>query len=66
MNSQVDLHGIHARIGSMQQTALELKAMGEDVPCLVRNVERILASLKMLEIDFCDVVDLEEGLTIDY
>jgi hypothetical protein len=66
MNSQVDLHGIQARIGSMQQTALELKAMGEHLPCLVRNVERILASLKMLEIDFCDVVDLEKGLTIDY
>jgi len=59
MNSQVDLHAIHARVASMKQTALELKAMGEDLPCLVRNTERILASLKMIEIDFCDVVELE-------
>ena len=61
MNSEVDLQGIYARIASMKQTALELKAMGEDLPCLVRNMERILASLKMLEIDFCDLVELEKG-----
>ena len=59
--SQVDLHDIHARIASMKQTGLELKAMGEDLPCLVRNMERILASLKMLEIEFCDVLELEKG-----
>ena len=61
MNSQVDLHGIHVRIASLKQTALELKAMGEDLPCLARNTERILASLKMLELDFCDVVVLEKS-----
>lgn len=60
MSLKVDLHGICARIASMKQTALELKAMGEDIPCLARNTERILASLKMLEIDFRDVVDLEQ------
>jgi hypothetical protein len=61
MVPETDLAAINARIVALKKTALELKALGADIPCLVRNTARILASLKMLEIGFCDVADLESG-----
>jgi hypothetical protein len=33
--------------------------MGEDFPALARNIARILASVKMLEINVSDLVDLQ-------
>lgn len=59
MVSEDDLHSMHACISSMKQTALKLQAMAEDMPCLERNLVRILASLKMLEINISDLVELE-------
>jgi hypothetical protein len=61
MDSGTDLAAINARIITLKETALELKTLGADIPCLVRNTARILASLKMLEIGVSDVVDLESG-----
>jgi hypothetical protein len=61
MDSETDLAAINARIATLKNTALELKALGADIPCLDRNTARILASLKMLEIGFSDVVDLDSG-----
>lgn len=59
MDSVPDLKAIRERIAALQKNAQELKSMGADLPCLARNTERILASLKMLEIGFCEVADLE-------
>jgi aspartate/glutamate racemase len=59
MDSAIDLAAINARIVTLKKTALELKALGADIPCLCCNTARILASLKMLEIGFSDVVELE-------
>jgi hypothetical protein len=59
MISENDLHSMHAGIVSMKQTALNLRAMADDMPCLKRNLVRILASLKMLEINISDLVELE-------
>ena len=61
MDSAIDLAAIGAHIATIKKNARELKAMGEDNPCLTRNTERILASLKMLEIGFSEVADLEQG-----
>lgn len=41
----------------MKQRADELKEMGSDFPALDRNLVRIQASLKMLEINICDAVE---------
>jgi hypothetical protein len=41
----------------MKRTAKELKHMGEDFPALTRNLVRIEASLKMLEINISDLVE---------
>ncbi len=59
MDAAIDLEAINARIAALKRTALELKAMGDDLPSLACNTARILASLKMLEIEFCDAADLE-------
>jgi aspartate/glutamate racemase len=58
MNSTIDLDKIDKKIQLMKQTAEELNRIGEDFPALARNTVRILASLKMLEINVSDLVDL--------
>jgi hypothetical protein len=59
MNSQIDLNEIHAKIQLIKKTAEEINRMGEDFPTLARNTVRILASVKMLEINVSDLVELD-------
>ena len=59
MNTQYDIKKIHDKIQELKSTAEELKRMGENFPALARNSIRILASIKMLEIDVSDVVELD-------
>ena len=61
MNSHIDIDHIHARIQLMKNTAEELKQLGINFPALARNAVRILASLKMLELNISDVVELEKS-----
>ena len=58
-NGGVDLQRVHAGIRAMQSTAEELLAVSEGFPALNRNIRRIQATLRMLEFDICDVVDLD-------
>jgi hypothetical protein len=58
MNPQIDLDKINANIVLMKKAAEELNRMGKDFPALARNTVRILASLKMLEINVSDIVEL--------
>ena len=51
MAQQIDLKKIQAKIQLMKKTAEELKQMGENFPAINRNTVRILASVKMLEIN---------------
>lgn len=60
MNPHADLKKINSKIKLMIRTAEELKQLGEDFPALSRNLVRILASLKMLEINVSDIVQLED------
>ena len=60
MSAQPDIKLIHSKIQLMQTTADELKQMADDFPALARNLVRISASLKMLEINVSDVVALED------
>ncbi len=59
MNSRIDVNDINAKIQLMKQTAEELNRIGEDFPALARNTARILASVKMLEINVSDLVELD-------
>ena len=59
MDSNIDLNQINSKVQLMKRTAIELKHLGEDFPALTRNLVRIEASLKMLEINISDVVELD-------
>jgi len=59
MNSQIDINQIHAKIQLIKSTAEELNQLGKNFPALTRNTIRILASLKMLELNISDVVEME-------
>jgi len=58
MAQQIDLKKIHTKIQLLKKTAEELKLMGENFPAVTRNSVRILASIKMLEINVSDVIEL--------
>ena len=59
MITQNDLKKIDEKIQVMKTTAEELNRMGDDFPSLARNSVRILASIKMLEINISDLVELD-------
>ena len=59
MNPRIDLNEINAKIQVMKQAAAELNRIGENFPALARNTVRILASVKMLEINVSDLVELD-------
>ena len=57
MDTRYDLVAIAGKIASMKETALELTDLAEDFPALYRNTRRILAAIKMLEINLSDVTE---------
>ena len=57
---QFDLNEIDAKIQEMKRTAEELARAGEDFPAITRNIVRISAGIKILEINISDVVDLDK------
>ena len=59
MAELIDLEEIEEKIQFMKEAALELKEMGKSIPAMDRNLVRILASIKMLEINISDVLDPE-------
>ena len=59
MDYQADLNEINDKIQLMKKTAQELNRFGEDFPSIARNTSRILASVKMLEMNISDLVELE-------
>lgn len=58
MDLKIDLNDINMKIQSMKKTAEELNRLGNKFPAISRNTARILASLKMLEINVSDIVDV--------
>jgi len=58
MAQQFDLDKINDKIQLMKKTARELNQVGEDFPAIARNTVRILASVKMLEINVSDLAEL--------
>ena len=59
--TEIDLHQIDSKIQLIKETAQELKALGGEIPAVDRNIVRILASLKMLEINFSDLVQMDNA-----
>jgi hypothetical protein len=53
-----ELGKIDTRIKTIKKAAQELKELSAAIPAVDRNTARILASVKMLEINISDVKDL--------
>jgi prefoldin subunit 5 len=53
-----ELRKLDTRIRTIKKTTQELKQLSGGIQAIDRNAERILASLKMLEINISDVKDL--------
>ena len=56
MTKKVDLKSIDEKIQLMKKSAEGLREMSDEFPALARNVSRILASIKMLEINVSDII----------
>ncbi len=57
MHNIDDLKDINAKIRLMQEIAEELVERAEDIPAVERNIVRIKASLKMLELNISDIFE---------
>ena len=57
---QFDLNEIDSKIQLMKRTAEELARAGENFPAIARNIVRISAGIKMLEVNISDIVELEK------
>jgi len=53
-----EIKKLDTRIKTIKKAAQELKALSGRIPAVDRNTVRILASVKMLEINISDVIDL--------
>jgi hypothetical protein len=62
MTTRVDMEKLDEKIQQMKQAALELSEMGDQFPAIKRNSARVLASIKMMEINVSDVVRLPVAL----
>jgi len=58
MDKQFDLKAINDKIQRIKRETEALKKMGASFPALDRNSSRILASIKMLELNISDIADL--------
>ena len=57
MDALNDPAEIRSKIQLLKEIAEEMNRAGEHFPALARNTARILASIKMLEINISDIVD---------
>jgi hypothetical protein len=58
MSAQYDLNALDEKIKILRKTAEEIDQLGDGFEAVKRNVVRILASTKMLEINICDVKEM--------
>jgi len=51
------MEGLAGKISAVKRELGELKAAGQGFNCIERNVERMLASVRMLELEISDAVE---------
>ena len=61
MDASTDLNELKDQILHLKSSAEALKTTGKDIPAIARNIARILASVKMLELNVVDAADLSPG-----
>jgi hypothetical protein len=57
MEQKFDLKEMHKKIELLKKTCEDLIQEAEDFPAVYRNCRRILASVKMLELNLSDIHD---------
>ena len=58
-----ELAVIHEKIADLKNTALFLQAGTDDFPALHQNINRVLASVKMLELNLSDVLAMDRDVS---
>jgi hypothetical protein len=58
MSPGFDMEKMDHLIQEIKRIAGEVENAGREIPAVVRNAKRILASVKMLEINICDVSEI--------
>ena len=58
MAQEYDIRKMADKIRALKQNATEIKEMSGGIPAVDRNVDCILASVRMLEISVVDVADM--------
>jgi isopentenyl phosphate kinase len=58
MTQQYDIKGMTSKIRALRRNAEALKELSGGIPAVDRNADRILANVKMLEINISDVVGI--------
>jgi hypothetical protein len=58
MGQEYDIKGMAEKIQAIKKAATELKHISSGIQAVDRNVDRILASVKMLEINISDISNI--------
>lgn len=58
MTQQYDIKGMVSKIKALRKDAEDLKKIAGDFPAVEKNIVRILADVKMLEINISDVAEI--------
>jgi hypothetical protein len=58
MGQEYDIKVMTERIRAIKEAATELKRISGGIQAVDRNVDRILASVKMLEINISDIANI--------
>jgi hypothetical protein len=56
--SNIDIKKMAQKISSIKKEVNELKAMSGGIQAVDKNIDRILASIKMLEINISDLLEV--------
>ncbi len=54
--SETDLTKIGEKVLRLKETAKDLDGLSNDFPAVRRNIQRIMASIKMIEINTLDLI----------
>jgi hypothetical protein len=57
MTQEYDIKGMVTKIEALRRNAEALKEISGGIPAVEKNADRILANVKMLEINISDVAD---------
>lgn len=58
IKQEYDLEGMAEKVRALRKTATELKEMCGGIQAVERNVDRILSSVRMLEISVVEIIDI--------